>query len=175
MASLAVPGARAVRRRAIGGTGTALGETPEPWRRRDAAVVGLVVGLGVVGLIITWIGISGTARLTPQARWLGLGIASLLLAGFAMVGWLVLGLTRVAILRREVVRRLDRTEPVAEAAVTAEVPTGDRFGIATGMRRYHLAHCPLLAGKDVRWLDAKTLAFADTEPCGICAAPVVEL
>ncbi len=166
-----------MRRRAVGGSGTALGEAPEPWRRRDAAVVALVVALGVVGLVVTWVGISGTAKLTPQARWLGFGIASLMLTGFAMVGWLVLGLTRVAATParwcasagRGAVGRRGRGHRMVLVLVTDSVSR-------PRAARYHLAHCPLLAGKDVRWLDAATLAFARTpSPAASALTPVVEL
>ena len=69
------------RRAARAQAGTATVRT-EPWTRLDVVVVAVVCAVALAGLIIAWAGISGTARLPAQARWLGLSIASLIL-GYA--------------------------------------------------------------------------------------------
>jgi hypothetical protein len=142
----------------------------EPWNGLAVVVAAVLVGLGLLGMAVGWYGISDTADLESQARWLGLGIGSLVLAGFGMVVWLLLGLISVATLRREVVRDLTARR---NARATAEPETGElapvgTFGIATGMRRYHRAECDILVGKNVRWLDHEALGFADAQPCGMC-------
>jgi len=141
-------------------------EGREPWGRRDVVLLALLAGTSIAGLVVTWVGISGTVSLARQARWLGLGIGSDILAGLGMVAWLATGLARVARLRAQVTAVLEtgRTK-ISEDQSASPVP---EFGIATGMRRHHRAGCTLLAGKSVRWLDAEALSVAGTLPCGIC-------
>jgi hypothetical protein len=137
-------------------------------------IVGLLAG---AGLVVGWVGVSGTVRLDTQAGWLGLGIASMLLGTLGMVGWLVIGLAAVTRLRRTVIEDLTARSVRREAAHPAQVEAadGDRlFGITAGMRRYHRAECELLAGKEPRWLDEQALVFAGTRPCGICRPDAIE-
>lgn len=141
----------------------------EPWARRDVVVVALVLALAVAGLVVGWFGVSDTVDLNDQTQWLGLGIAALIVGGFGMVVWLLLGLRRVAVLRREVLTELDRRHP-APAARTARAPLTDRqsFGTVVGMRRYHAAGCQMLDDKDVTYADAAAHAGAGLLPCPIC-------
>jgi hypothetical protein len=132
------------------------------------AVVGAA---GLVGLVVTWVGISGTVRLSTQARWLGLGIGSLILAGFAMVGWLIVGLLRISALRRDVVAALNARTAAAGAGPTADSVGVPLFGVAPGMRRYHRPDCLLLVGKKVVLGSPEAHAEAGLTPCGICAPP----
>jgi hypothetical protein len=169
VSSIAVPGARTQRRRAVGATRRSH-DAQEPWRRRDAAGLVVVGALGVAGLVTTWVGISGTVRLSAQARWLGLGIGSVILAGCAMVGWLVLGMLRISVLRHEVISALNARD-AAVGTAPAE-PVGEHmFGVAPGMRRYHRPDCRLLVGKKVVLGSLQTHAKAGLAPCGICTPP----
>ncbi|GAA0619476.1 hypothetical protein GCM10009547_22430 [Sporichthya brevicatena] len=87
-----------------------------------------------------------------------------------MVFWLLLGLRRVAVLRRSVLTELDRRHPAPTAAAAVPVAT-DRagFGTATGMRRYHAADCQMLAGKEgIRWAAEAAHVEAGLRPCPIC-------
>lgn len=143
----------------------------EPWGRGPLVLLVVLAALGLIGMIIGWVGVSGTADVEEQARWLGVGIGSLIVAGLGMVAWLVAGLVSLATLRRGVLRDLAVRYPTAESDrrdETAPQHAVGTFGIASGMRRYHLADCDLLAGKDVRWLDSESLHFADAIPCGMC-------
>lgn len=132
----------------------------------------LLLAVGLIGMIIGWAGISGTADLKKQTRWLGFGIGSLIVAGLGMVTWLVAGLVSIAKLRRGVMRDLAVRYPEAENArgseETAQHQAVGTFGIATGMRRYHRADCDILVDKEVRWLDSESLHFAGALPCGMC-------
>jgi ABC-type nickel/cobalt efflux system permease component RcnA len=145
----------------------------EPWARRDALLPGLLTALGLIGLIVGWLGISNTVALSRQSRWLGLGIGAVVLGGLGVVLWLFAGLTNLGRLRREVLGELalraaeDAQDDPFEAAHDA------RFGIATGMRRHHRADCELLAGKTVTWLEADEVPATGTAPCGICRPEVV--
>jgi hypothetical protein len=143
---------------------------PEPWARADALVVAIVLMIAVVGLVIGWFGISDTVDLNDQTRWLGFGIGALMLGGFAMVGWLLRGLIRVATLRREVLAVLDRRHP-ASAAPTPVLTDRQGLGTVVGMRRYHRADCQMLAGKDVTLAAATAHVEAGLAPCPICRPP----
>lgn len=140
-----------------------------PWAARDLAALGFVGALALAGLVIAWAGISGEVRLAVQARWLGLGIASLLLGGLGMVGWLVIGWARVGALRREVLRGLVRTDD--GDSPSAEAIGQHRFGTVPGMRRYHREDCQLLAAKTSTWESPRAHARAGLLPCGICRPP----
>jgi hypothetical protein len=164
---------RGARRRsaADGGTAAPVTDRDEPWGRGPLVLLVVLAGLGALGMIVGWVGVSGTADLEEQARWLGVGIGSLILAGIGMVAWLVAGLVSLATLRRSVLRDLAVRYPAevtARREETAPLQTVGTFGIAAGMRRYHRADCDLLVGKDVRWLDAAALQGGDAIPCGMC-------
>ena len=142
---------------------------PEPWSRRDAVVVAVVLLLAVIGLVVGWLGVSDTVDLDSQTGWLGVGIAALIVGGFGMTVWLLLGLRRVAVLRREVLTTLDRRHPEpARAEARAAVTDRQQLGTVAGMRRYHAAGCQLLLGKDVTFADAGTHVQAGLRPCPIC-------
>lgn len=169
MTSVTVPGSR---RGAVGRTATRNSRVrrhdgAEPWARRDAVLPGLLTVLGLVGLVIGWVGISDTVSLSRQTRWLGLGIGSLVIGGLGVVLWLVSGLTQLGRLRRDVLAELALREGQHEQSVEV-IDAGARWGIATGMRRHHESDCELLVGKDVRWLTAAEVADSGTLPCGIC-------
>lgn len=141
---------------------------PEPWSRRDAVIVAVVLLLAVAGLVIGWFGVSDTVDLDSQTGWLGVGIGALIVGGFGMTVWLLLGLRRVAVLRREVLTTLDRQHPAARTAAPTGLTDRQRLGTVPGMRRYHGANCQLLLGKDVRFADAGTHVQAGLRPCPIC-------
>jgi hypothetical protein len=141
-----------------------------PWSARDLAGLGIVSALSLAGSVIAWTGISGEVRLPIQARWLGLGIASLLLGGLGMVGWLVIGSARVGALRREVIRELLRIDAGGDSA-SVEAVGAHRFGTVAGMRRYHREDCQLLTAKTSSWATPRAHAQAGLLPCGICRPP----
>jgi hypothetical protein len=167
--SVTVPGSR---RGALGRAATRNGRArrahdgTQPWARRDALLPALLTLLGVVGLLVGWLGISDTVSLPRQSRWLGLGIGSVVLGALGVVLWLVAGLTNLGRLRREVFTDLARR--AAQDAPDQVIEHAARWGIAKGMRHHHRADCELLEGKAVRWLDAAEVAASNTAPCGIC-------
>lgn len=149
-------------------------EGREPWAKGDAVVVAVVLVLAVAGLVAGWAGVSNTVNLNSQTRWLGFGIAALLLGGFGMVVWLLVGLRSIAVLRREVMTQLDRRHP-APASGAADLTVGQEgvragFGAANGMRRYHRDGCQLLAGKEATFTDEARQQQAGRVPCPICLA-----
>ncbi len=147
-----------------------IADREEPWNRRAGVVPAILLALGVIGMVVGWVGISDTADLEEQARWLGLGIGSLIVAGIGMVVWLLAGLVSVSTMRRSVMHDLAIRYPadVPQTALTAEQPLVGQFGIATGMRRYHRPDCDVLIGKTVQWQDEEFFLSAGTTPCGMC-------
>lgn len=152
-------------------------EGPEPWARRDRLVLGVLLAVSVIGLTIGWFGISDTVDLNDQTRWLGFGIAALMLGGFGMLSWLLTGLREVSLLRIEVLTEVDRRHPdptVARAAAkegsSSSTPTGEGFGTVAGMRRFHAASCQMLVGKDVTFTTSADHLAAGRLPCGVCLA-----
>ena len=143
-------------------------EGPEPWSRRDAVAVAVILLVAVIGLVVGWFGVSDTVDLDSQTGWLGVGIAALIVGGFGMVVWLLLGLRRVAMLRREVLTELDRRHPAPARPAAPGLTTGQNFGTVAGMRRYHAADCQLLAGKDVTFAALATHEQAGLRACPIC-------
>ena len=141
---------------------------PEPWVRGDALVTAVLAALGLVGLVIGWVGISGTVDLDSQMRWLAFGITALIVGGAGMVLWLLAGLRAVTDLKREVLTEIEARLPVAAQAAAPAAVAG--FGTVPGMRRYHHPRCTMLAGKDATWADATAHAAAGLQPCGICLA-----
>lgn len=172
MTSVTVPGSRrgALGRAAARTARVRRHDGDEPWARRDALLPALLTVLGLVGLVVGWLGISDTVSLSRQTRWFALGIGSVVLGSLGVVLWLVTGLTNLGRLRREVIAglalRAAADAPVEPAAVEHEV----RFGVVAGMRRHHRADCELLAGKEVRWLTADEVGTMPA--CGICRPEV---
>lgn len=142
---------------------------PEPWARRDAVVVAVVLLLAVIGMVVGWLGVSDTVDLDDQTGWLGFGIGALILGGFAMVFWLLMGLRRVAVLRREVMTEVNRRRP---GPVSTVADLTERHGLATapGMRRYHLASCQMLEGKAATLANEASHTRAGLLRCPICLA-----
>jgi hypothetical protein len=145
----------------------------EPWARRDALLPGLLTAVGLIGLIVGWVGISDTVSLSRQSRWLGLGIGSVVLGGLGVVLWLFAGLTNLGRLRRDVLGELALRAAEDAQDEPLEATHDARFGIAAGMRRHHRPECELLAGKTVTWLEADEVPATGTAPCGICRPKVV--
>ncbi len=175
MTSIAVDRPRA---RAKRGASTRRGsrhDGPDPWSRRDATVLGVLLAVVVGFLVFGWVGISDTVDLNSQTRWLGLGISALMVGGFAMVFWLLTGMQAVAVLRREVLAELDRQHPAAPLGVAdwTVAPRDARhsFGTVPGMRRYHRASCRMLSGKDASFASIDAHAAAGLLPCGVCEPP----
>jgi hypothetical protein len=144
----------------------------EPWARRDALLPALFIVLGLVGLLVGWLGISDTVSLSRQSRWLGLGIGSVVLGALGVVLWLVAGLTNLGRLRREVFTDLARRAAEDAQPEPDRIEHATHWGIVNGMRHHHRADCELLEGKDVRRLDAAEVAASGTQPCGICRPEV---
>jgi hypothetical protein len=138
-----------------------------PWAARDLTALLRLGLLGLVAIAVGWIGSSGTVVLSRQAGWVGAAVMGNLMAGAAMVGWLLAGLRSVRQLKQEVVADLDARWPESTALDTSG---GDLSGLVSlaGARRYHRAGCHLVAGKPTRVAAASAHHRAGRQPCGVC-------
>jgi hypothetical protein len=171
MTSVAIPGAAAERRRRAN-LRRAPHEGAEPWGRSGLVVLAVLLVLGVAGITVGWAGAGGKATLDDQRGWLGLAIAALILTGFVMAGWLLVGMRRIALLRAPVVaevRRRKRAELAARPRVVrVEVDPPSGFAVLPGTRRYHRPDCLLLTGKDVAFGPIADHEADGRLPCGVC-------
>jgi hypothetical protein len=160
---------------------------PLPWRAGHVVVTSAGVGLGAVGVLVSWWAVSRTARLSSQIGWMNLGAAGLMVVGATLAMWVLAG--RRAIGQRQarleaaldgvVARRRVRPVPVTKAAAGRRAAvveaTGDdappeRWVWARGMTRYHREGCQLVQGKQVRIASLGVHERSGRRPCGMCAS-----
>lgn len=168
MSSISIDQTRAGAKRAARTGRARTHDGPEPWIRRDVVGVAIVLAIAVIGLVLGWLGVSDSVDLNEQTRWLGFGIGALMVGGFGMVFWLLLGLRAVAVLRREVMTEVNRRHPEPAKRKTTDVTDRQGYGVASGMKRYHAPGCQMLDGKAVTFADEATHTSAGLTPCPIC-------
>lgn len=138
-----------------------------PWSARDLSTVLRLGLLGVLAITIGWIGGSGTVTTSRQAGWLGLAVLGNLVAGSAMIGWLLGGLRSVRGLKQQVLAELDERWP-ARVMSAAALPDVTGLVSVQGGRRYHLAGCRLVQGKATAAVTQAKHLKAGRQPCGMC-------
>ena len=132
------------------------------------------VGISAVGLLISWWGASGTARLSTEFAWVNLGLAAMVLLGTTMGAWLLVGRRAVGQRQRTVSAALEaalaRPHLPSQARSSAnQVPTyREGFVWGKGMTLYHRADCQLVAGKALRSATVAAHERARRKPCQIC-------
>jgi hypothetical protein len=168
MTSIPLGGTRTTARRAARGRAVEFHDGPEPWARRDLALPGLFILLGVIVLVVGWFGISDAVALNRQMRWLAVGIIGLIVGGFGMVLWLLAGLTKVTRLRRAVVAEADRRVTLATRSTGSAAAAPAGFATVAGMRRFHRTDCLMLTGKAAELGEPTDFAAAGLAPCGVC-------
>jgi ABC-type transport system involved in cytochrome c biogenesis permease component len=122
------------------------------------------VGLAALLLVLSWIGASDTTEVAAQVRWLNVGVVGILVLGAATAAMTMAG-------RQAVGRRRQRLLPDLSAPLafpTAVPGAADRIVAVPRMRRYHVASCPLVAGKAARGATVAEHRRSGLEPCGIC-------
>jgi hypothetical protein len=147
---------------------TAMVSRTAPWSSADVVVLAGAGVLGVVLLVVSWIGTSARDTLAEQTGWIGIGIASLAAAALGGSHWLLQGRRAVG-RRRRVWMTAERARRAAARRAGAPVVTAG-FVAGAAMTRYHRPHCPLVAGKPVAVAARGAHEQAGRRPCGVCQA-----
>lgn len=137
-----------------------------PWRLSSAAALLRSMAFSIAGIAAAWIGCSTTARLAAQTRWLAVGGGAIILGGWGMTRWLLLGFREVRSLRAELLPRLNARAHADSGSLSRPASTG--LFAPAGARHFHRGECQLVVGKQ---LDRRTLsAFLKQglSACGVC-------
>lgn len=148
-----------------------------PWSARDLVVCGGLAALGLLGLLVTWFGVSGQSTYQAQRPWFVGAAASTAVAALGGVTWLSAGLREVH--RHQALAGYRLSDDLGLPTVSTDadtrgeeepgVPTR-RGGLVTaaGMTRTHTPACPLAAGKELQVLTSGEAADRGLTACGVC-------
>lgn len=141
-----------------------------PWRLRAASSAARSLVVGAAGITAAWVGASGTVALRTQLLWLMAGGAALIVAGFGMSNWLLVGMREIRVLQREVLEGLDvRCVRPGPTGSPAELAASELSVCAPrGARHFHRTTCAMVHGKDVESRSAAAFACAGLSRCGVC-------
>jgi hypothetical protein len=146
----------------------------EEWTAGSYGLVYLLNALSVVGLAVAWWGSSTTVVLSEQVTWLEVGVAAVVLAATADVGWLVSGRRAIGLRRAEISLRIallaaDVGPEELDAAAPVE-RSGDAVALVAGagMRMFHREDCAMVLGKPVSDSTRSEHRSAGRRPCGMC-------
>ncbi|MBA3741634.1 hypothetical protein [Sporichthya sp.] len=150
-----------------------------PWRKADSLLSSAVTLVGLVGVGIAWVGVSGEADFDNQQSWLMVAIGAGVILGLGMSWWLLVGFREVRRAQREFVADLRLTrkllpttgEPaLSRAARPAAVAPAHSDDLVTGERMtlVHRSTCPMVAGKPIVNLDRAQAAARRLDECKVC-------
>lgn len=124
--------------------------------------------VGLVAVLSSWYGVSGTAVPETSVRWLVIGIAGVITIGTVNGLWLLAGRRAVGERTASVTGGMEQLLPALSAVAPRPVETSEasEFVAVPGGTRYHTPDCQLVAGKTVVHGQQ---AVADRLPCGVCA------
>jgi hypothetical protein len=137
-----------------------------PWRVSSALALVRSMGLSIAGIATAWIGCSTTADLVTQTRWLAVGGGALILGGWAMTRWLVLGFREVRSARAALPPRLSGLAHPDAGSLFRAAPT--RLYAPAGARHFHRAECQLVVGKKLDQRTLRTFVKQGLSACGVC-------
>ena len=142
-----------------------------PWDRQAVVRWTATVAFGATTSALAWWLAADRLEFDDQIPYASLGVAGLLLAGYAHLSWLLqgrraVGLRRLFLLGDPAVRR--------SAEVTALRSGGPIFHAVDGRARYHRPGCPLLEGRATVSGSRALHEAAERRPCGVCDAEAVE-
>jgi hypothetical protein len=157
-----------------------------PWKASHLVATVAALGLGAVGVLVSWWAASGTARLSVEIAWMNLGVAALIVIGATTAVWVLAGRrvighrqARLAVALEGVKERRRPSVPTAGSweihpasgvAAADAVAQHDRLVWAPGMTRYHREGCQLVQGKQVRVASLGAHEKAGRRPCGMCVS-----
>jgi len=143
--------------------------TAELWGRRSRLVLGAGWSAGLLVVFGGWWGTSGEATTGKQFRWLGLGVAGVIVCLAVSAAWVFTGMRAVGGRIRVVVPRpSDAPGPVVELRAVPDAGADDGLVAAAGMRYFHRPSCRLAQGKLVRPADRASHVREGRSPCGVC-------
>jgi hypothetical protein len=149
-----------------------------PWATQDAISLAGYLAVGAVGLLVAWIGCSGTVRWNNQQAWTALAVGSVVLSLIGIAGWLRTGVQKLRTERLTIVAQLphgevaERRLPEPEAVVWAtdsltELPGRAPVVVGEGMTIFHRPTCVFAEGKALRRL-RRDQAVASLQACPVC-------
>ena len=138
---------------------------PTPWVVPDLFRWFGLLGIGAAGLVVSWWGVSGTAKLSGLVTWVNVGVVAVVVSGLGNMTWLLQGRRAVAERRR----RLLSASSFAPSTPDLLMPYGDDVRVAVpGTTRHHRPGCAAVAGKRVERKSTAQHERAGRRPCGLC-------
>ena len=141
------------------------GRQPYPWVVPDLFRWFFLLGLSVVGIVVAWWGVSGTASTGSQITWVNVGGAAVVVGGLGNMSWLLQGRRAVALRRRQLLGGL--ADVVTPPAVPVDGAKDMRVAVP-GASRYHRPDCAAVEGKQVKEMSVARHERAGRRPCGLC-------
>ena len=138
-----------------------------PWDREDVIRWTVTVLLGAVACGLAWWLAADRVEFHDQVPYASIGVAGLLVGGYAHLHWLLrgrraVGVRRLHLLAAPVVRR--------SAMAVAGPSSGPVFLAVDGRARYHHPGCALLDGRATVKGSRANHEGAARRPCGVCGA-----
>ena len=141
---------------------------PYPWRVEDLLRWYVALGISLLGLAVSWWGISGTTRLGRSITWIDVAVVALVVGGLGNMRWLLQGRRAVAARRRAELP--DAAELLAVLAPHQQLKTdGTRVAIVGSTTRHHAPSCPAVQGKPVQSGSVDEHEQSGRVACGLCA------
>lgn len=141
-----------------------------PWRDGDLVAVTGAALVGLIAVLLSWFGASGSPSPAHQMMWLNLAVVGMAIFAICNCLWLMrlrraVGQRRVGLVSLEVTEVEVGPERAAPAVGSVDRPVVSAGWVrGEGMARVHRPDCPLVAGKHV-W----PAHVGDGELCGVCA------
>jgi hypothetical protein len=142
--------------------------TPVPWRLPNLLLLTTTTTVGLLLVLVAWAGASGSVQIDTQVRWVNVGTAGVIVLGCGNVLWFLSGRRAVGELRRLVTSRLRPAVHGHADSVAADAAPAGVLVATQKMSRYHLAACPLAAGKAAVPATEAAHRAAGRRPCGVC-------
>jgi hypothetical protein len=123
--------------------------------------------VGLIGVGLAWVFVSGSTTWRTQAIWTAVGAAAVAIATVGGVIWLVSGFGIVGRERTELrLRTIALTETLQPAVASPEA--SEVLVWAPAMKRFHSSSCQLTIGKAVKPASRQEFVGRGIEPCGMC-------
>lgn len=136
-----------------------------PWRTGDVLRLATRIVVGLLGVVGTWYGASGSVVFHDQVAWIAGGVLAVAFGVSGAAAWLLSGLGAVARERRWVREQVCALYAPPQAVEELERP--GQLVVGEGMRRYHRIDCDVVRGKAVRTVSGRGDDVA-LQPCGMC-------